>query len=223
MNKFLSLLLLSTTGSALARRSIDPPTPEECPLAIYPMWNVTELIWYNGSKSLDCSRDSGLEFCQGALLPPDNCPPNEWINPCNVVGYSTVQPYGWTPPASLIMHVDSGEDCDTAPDTVYPYTIGVIGEGSVHCGYEQSRRGFELSFVADSSLVTQTVNISYSPQRDFYPCREAPGSSNPLDVINIKYYGETTFTLDCVRDEFNNATCTAASFEIPITSWTILD
>jgi hypothetical protein len=114
--------------------------------------------------------------------------------------------------------VTDGEDCDTTPDDLYPSNVGRIGEGKVDCGYMPSRDAFEVSFWGNSNLATQTVNITYSPEWSWYPCKMAP---NATFTINIKYYGEATFDLKCQHDEFYNATCTAEPFEISITSWEI--
>jgi hypothetical protein len=204
--------------------SIDPPSPEECPMAVYPRWNVTKFLWYNGSNSLDCSRpeDQALLFCPDNLYPIDTCPGRPHVSPCSAVGLPGYVPYGFTPTPTLSMDVANGESCYSGTDPLYPSAIGRVGNGQIDCGYMPSRDGFGVYLWGTTNLASSTANITYSPQRSWYPCRNYT-QNNYTYITNIQYYGEATFNLKCEHDEFFNATCTADPFEIPITSWKILE
>ncbi|KAF7590838.1 hypothetical protein BBP40_002307 [Aspergillus hancockii] len=198
----------SVTAGAIQARSIDPP--EGCPI---PTWTVDSFNWFNGSHSLDCIHNQEDITAKGCLCGREWCEPNpatcngSMVNVC-YTGMPNYQPWGYGPPQTLHFEFEDGLKCG---DTYIGYRIHDIAHGASNCGYADRGLGRIVSFYGSSNEATSTGRMDY-----------VLGSGHALECANgskITYSGSTDFTLNCVHDEFFNATCTAAPFEVPVLSY----
>ncbi|KAE8364097.1 hypothetical protein BDV27DRAFT_145567 [Aspergillus caelatus] len=209
--------LLALTSSVTARsvetRSLTPRSitpPEGCPI---PTWKVDDFRWFNGSHSLDCIHSEVDKNAKGCLCGRDWCEPNPdtcngtMVNVC-YTGMPNYQPWGYGPPQTLAIDFEDGLHCG---DTYIGYRVHDIAHGESNCGYADRGLGRIVSFYGSSNEEKSTGHMDY-----------VLGGGHALECANgskITYSGSTDFTLNCIHDEFFNATCTAEPFEVPVLSY----
>lgn len=213
----LPLGLLLTVASAIE-------LPKECPV---PNPVITEFKWFNGSSSLRCNApnyNSRGYYCWNGTLPNpwlepidrDNCmnvQHGAWVTPCGEP--YTLQdppPWGHGPAESLQFTYQDGEKCIQGVSGGY-HNYNNPGQGLTACRSYSGGLGFGSWFWGSSNEATYEARLA----------RDNNWGVKCTNGSKIAYHAEGTFTLTCTHDEFRNATCTAAPFEIPITNYTILD
>jgi hypothetical protein len=171
---------------------------------------VTTFNWFNSTHNLDCY--SGPDLTKTGCI--NETGTIEWCDPsvstCQMCGIALcsgglpTEPIGYGPPDTLTIDVQNGYSCsDINPKA---YRRHDLGNGEVECGTAASI----MEFYGSSNAATDQGTIDYHPPA--FPC---------TDGRTISASGAATFTFTCTHDAGFNATCTAAPFVIPVTSWTI--
>ncbi|CEJ94921.1 hypothetical protein VHEMI10428 [[Torrubiella] hemipterigena] len=214
-------LLLAGALSAVAIE-----LPKECQV---PNPVITDFKWFNGSSSLRCNSPNAYTrgyYCYNSTLANPWLEPIDhntcidvqhgyWVYPCADSSIpQNPPPWGHGPGEVLQFAYKDGETCRQGVSGGY-HNYNNPGQGLTACRSYSGGLGFGSSFWGSSNEATsqgrfaRDLNYGYAPK-----CTN--GS-------RIAYHAEGPFTLTCTHDEFKNATCTAEPFEIPITSYTIID
>jgi hypothetical protein len=209
-----SLSLLSLLVPAVLAAPSNTKTaviiPASCP---YPTsWTVSNFNFFNSTHNLDCvtgpdvgdgttcfnSTSSGTVTCDPRLGPCENCGV-----PACFTGLPA-QPLGYGPPDKVAITINGQTCIQSNPQTVHRYEVG---EGFVSCGGAAP----VLEFFGSSNAAQGTGTINYHPFQGTCP-----------DGKSFQASGTGTFSYTCIYDAGRNATCTAAPFQIPVTSFTVV-
>jgi hypothetical protein len=144
-------------------------------------------------------------LCGKGWCAPDPATCNGTMVPVCYTGMPNYQPWGYGPPETLDIVFEDGLTCH---DQYIGYRVHDIAHGESNCGYADRGLGRIVAFYGSSNEASSIGRMDYTL-----------GDGHALECANgsmITYSGSTEFQLNCVHDEFFNATCTAEPFEVPV-------